>query len=250
MEIDIQADDCFDYDDVPDYIEVADLGWITSFERLEKLTIKCNVHFPSMAGVSSWHDILKEKCFFCKKMLNLKEFILDGGGAFADTTFLSRLHEAFPGLETFSMNGDMKLTDLGKRSCNCDYVETYCQLYDATWPRDKFIGVLKSLATVKNLKLSNLNIKVQDWQPDRFEYGYYDWQFQEAFEIIKKQFPISTGLFQIQDQEYGHSIVKEEMENPVLKEDESRLHTNCVSLELCTFVAHNQTNRGYPLTIT
>ena len=29
MEIDIQADDCFDYDDVPDYIEVADLGWIT-----------------------------------------------------------------------------------------------------------------------------------------------------------------------------------------------------------------------------
>ena len=146
MEIDIQADDCFDYDDVPDYIEVADLGWITSFERLEKLTIKCNVHFPSMAGVSSWHDILKEKCFFCKKMLNLKEFILDGGGAFADTTFLTRLHEAFPGLETFSMNGDMKLTDLGKRSCNCDYVETYCQLYDATWPRDKFIGVLKSLA--------------------------------------------------------------------------------------------------------
>ena len=58
-----------------------------------------------MAGVSSWHDILKEKCFFCKKMLNLKEFILDGGGAFADTTFLTRLHEAFPGLETFSMNG-------------------------------------------------------------------------------------------------------------------------------------------------
>ena len=50
LEIDIQADDCFDYDDVPDYIEVADLGWITSFERLEKLTIKCNVHFPSMAG--------------------------------------------------------------------------------------------------------------------------------------------------------------------------------------------------------
>ena len=97
-------------------------------------------------GVSSWHDILKEKCFFCKKMLNLKEFILDGGGAFADTTFLTRLHEAFPGLETFSMNGDMKLSDLGKTSCNCDYVEDYCLLYDATWPRDKFIGVLKSLA--------------------------------------------------------------------------------------------------------
>ena len=97
-------------------------------------------------GVSSWHDILKEKCFFCKKMLNLKEFILDGGGAFADTTFLTRLHEAFPGLETLSINGDMKLTDLGKRSCNLDYIESYCQLYDATWPRDKFIGVLKSLA--------------------------------------------------------------------------------------------------------
>ena len=83
-----------------------------------------------------------------------------------------------------------------------------------------------------------------------FENGYYDWQFQEAFDIIKKQFPISTGLFQIQDQEYGHCIVKEEMEIPVLKENESRLHTNCVSSELCKFVALNQTNRGYPLRIT
>ena len=116
-------------------------------------------------GVSSWHDILKEKCFFCKKMLNLKEFILDGGGAFADTTFLTRLHEAFPGLETFSMNGDMKPSDLGKKSCNCDYIEDYCQLYDATWPREgfigldsPFIGVLKSLA--KGQLISKANFKV------------------------------------------------------------------------------------------
>ena len=164
MEIDIQADDCFDYDDVPDYIEVADLGWITSFERLEKLTIKCNVHFPSMAGVSSWHDILKEKCFFCKKMLNLKEFNLYGGGAFAETPFLIRLHEAFPGLETFSMNGDLDNFPYNyqKRLRPCYYRGIYFGNFcDATWPVDKFIDVMKSLATVKNLQLSNLIIKIE-----------------------------------------------------------------------------------------
>ena len=150
--IDFLPDD--DVDDDIDGIEVKDLGWITSFERLEKLTIKCNV--SSMSG--SWHGVLKEKCFFCKKMLNLKEFIMHRSDAFADTSFLTRLHEAFPQLETFSMNGNMKLSDLGKRMSECHF--DYDTFYDAIWPRDKFIDVLKSLAKVKKLKLSNLNIKV------------------------------------------------------------------------------------------
>ena len=93
--IDIVPEDG-DWDDSPSVFEVEDLGWITSFERLEKLTIKGNV--SSMEGryiTRSWHDVLKEKCFFCKKMLNLKEFNLYGGGAFAETPFLIGLHEAF-----------------------------------------------------------------------------------------------------------------------------------------------------------
>ena len=222
--IDIQADLDFDYDDVPDYIEVADLGWITSFERLEKLTIKCNVHFPSMAGVSSWHDILKEKCFFCKKMVNLKEFILHGSGAFTNATFLTQLSEAFPQLETFSMNGNMKLSDLGKRMSECHF--DHDTFYDAIWPRDKFIDVLKSLAKVKNLKLSNINIKVEGGHPNGFGDDFYDcsycyWQFREACEIIRKQFPINTGLFQIQDdQMFDHFIVKKKMQELVFRGEE------------------------------
>ena len=211
-----------DYDDGEpiDDIEVKDLGWITSFERLEKLTIKCNV--SSMSG--SWHGALKEKCFFCKKMLNLKEFILHGSGAFADTTFLTRLHEAFPQLETFSMNGNMKLSDLGKRKSECQ--RDYNNFYDAIWPRDKFIDVLKSLAKVKNLKLSNINIKVEGGHPNGIGDDFYDcsfcyWQFREACEIIRKQFPIDTGLFQIQDdQMFDHFIVKKKMQELVFRGEE------------------------------
>ena len=151
--IDFLPDDDVDDDDI-DGIEVKDLGWITSFERLEKLTIKCNVSLMS----GSWHGELKEKCFFCKKMVNLKEFILHGSGAFTDTTFLTQLHKAFPQLETFSMNGNMKLSDLGKRMSEGHF--DHDTFYDAIWPRDKFIDVLKSLAKVKKLKLSNVNIKV------------------------------------------------------------------------------------------
>ena len=217
--IDFLPEDYNDGEPIDD-IEVKDLGWITSFERLEKLTIKCNV--SSMSG--SWHGVLKEKCFFCKKMLNLKEFILHGRGAFADATFLTHLHEAFPQLETFSMNGNMKLSDLGKRMSECHF--DHYTFYDAIWPRDKFIDVLKSLARVKNLKLSNLNIKVEGGPSNSFGIDRYDsstcyYEFQMAVEIIRKQFPLNTGLFQIQDdQEYGHCIVKKEMTKPVLRGEE------------------------------
>ena len=212
-----------DYDDGEpiDDIEVKDLGWITSFERLEKLTIKCNVS-SRMSG--SWHGVLKEKCFFCKKMLNLKEFILHGSGAFTDATFLTQLSEAFPQLETFSMNGNMKLSDFGKRLSECHF--DHDTFNDAIWPRDKFIDVLKSLAKVKNLKLSNLNIKVEGGHPNSFGDDFYDcsycyWQFREAVEIIRKQFQINTGLFQIQDdQMFDHFIVKKKMQELVFRGEE------------------------------
>jgi hypothetical protein len=93
----------------------------------------------------------------------LKELILYGGGAFAEAAFLSRLHEAFPELETFSMNGDMEHSDVGKRASDYFYFEEYQKLNSATWPRNKLIDVLKSLATIKNLELSNLNVKIEFW---------------------------------------------------------------------------------------
>ena len=159
--IDIAPEDG-DWDDSHSVFEVEDLGWITSFERLEKLTIKGNV--SSMEGryvTTSWHKALKEKCFFCKKMLNLKEFNLYGGGAFAQTPFLTRLHEAFPGLETFSMNGNLDNFPYNyqKRQTPCYYRGIYFGNFcDVTLPVDKFIDVLKSLAAVRNLQLSNLVI--------------------------------------------------------------------------------------------
>ena len=220
-----------DYDDGEpiDDIEVKDLGWITSFERLEKLAVKCNVSLVT----GNWHGVLKEKCFFCKKMLNLKEFNLCGGGAFAETPFLTRLHEAFPGLETFSMNGNLSNFPYNyqKRIRPCYYRGIYFGNFcDVTLPVDKFIDVLKSLAAVKNLQLSNLIIKVEGGKYrfsdppyfdhlDKYHYDRRDCavEFQEAFEIITRQFPIATGLFQIyDDQEYGHSILKEKMKKPVL----------------------------------
>ena len=251
--IDIQPEDYLDYDDIGSEIDVESLGWITSFERLEKLTIKCTLHgngHTSMRELeTSWHDVLKEKCFFCKKMPNLKELILYGGGAFAEAAFLSRLHEAFPELETFSMNGDMEHSDVGKRASDYFYFEEYQKLNSATWPRNKLIDVLKSLATVKNLELSNLNVKIEVEPPNYGDWceeygkvipGWFDRskicrkqpldcrpfnaEFQEAVEIIRNQFPITTGLFQIQDQEYGHCIVKRKMKNPVLIGDGSTIN--------------------------
>ena len=229
MVIDFLPDD--DDDDDIDDIEVKDLGWITSFERLEKLTIKGNVSSISETGMfkTTWHGVLKEKCFFCKKMLNLKEFNLYGGGAFAQTPFLTRLHEAFPGLETFSMNGNLDNFPYNyqKRQTPCYYRGIYFGNFcDVTLPVDKFIDVLKSLAAVKNLQLSNLIIKVEGSRSDpyfdhldKYHYDRRDCfvEFQEAFEIIRRQFSIATGLFQIyDDQEYGHSILKEKMKEPVL----------------------------------
>ena len=223
--IDIAPEDG-DWDDSHSVFEVEDLGWITSFERLEKLTIKGNVSSIRETGMfkTTWHGVLKEKCFFCKKMLNLKEFILHGSGAFTDATFLTQLNEAFPQLETFSMNGNMKLSDLGKRKSECQ--RDYNNFYDAIWPRDKFIDVLKSLAKVKNLKLSNINIKVEGGHPNGIGDDFYDcsfcyWQFREACEIIRKQFPINTGLFQIQDdQMFDHFIVKKKMQELVFRGEE------------------------------
>ena len=85
---------------------------------------------------------------------------------------------------------------------------------------------MKSLATVENLQLSNLIIKIEGSRSvpyfdhkDKYHYDRRDCfvEFQEAFEIIRRQFPIATGLFQIyDDQEYGHSILKEKMKEPVL----------------------------------
>ena len=230
MVIDILPEDGGDWDDFPDIFEVGDLGWITSFERLEKLTIKGNVSSISETGMfkTTWHGVLKEKCFFCKKMLNLKELNLYGGGAFAETPFLTRLHEAFPGLETFSMNGDLDNFPYNyqKRRTPCYYRGYYIRnSCDVTLPVDKFIDVLKSLAAVKNLQLSNLIIKVEGSRSDpyfdhldKYHYDLRDCyvEFQEAFEIIKSQFSIATGLFQIyDDQEYGYSILKEKMKKPV-----------------------------------
>ena len=62
MVIDIQPEDYLDYDDIGSKIDVESLGWITSFDRLEKLTIKCTLHgngHTSMRELeTSWHDVL------------------------------------------------------------------------------------------------------------------------------------------------------------------------------------------------
>ena len=58
-------------------------------------------------------------------------------------------------------------------------------------------------------------------------------QFLEAVEIIRKQFPIDTGLFQIQDdQEFGHCIVKKKMQELVFRgEDWPESLDSCDSFE-------------------
>ena len=114
-----------------------------------------------------------------------------------------------------------------KKTFDSDKAKTYFGNFcDVTLPVDKFIDVLKSLAAVENLQLSNLIIKVEGSHSrpyfdhlDKYHYDRRDCyvEFQEAFEIIKRQFPIATGLFQIyDDQDNGHSILKEKMKKPVL----------------------------------
>ena len=81
-------------------------------------------------------------------------------------------------------------------------------------------------------------IKVEGGHPNSFGDDFYDcrycyWQFQEAVEIIRKQFPIDTGLFQIQDdQEFGHCIVKKKMQELVFRgEDWPESLDSCDSFE-------------------
>ena len=62
------------------------------------------------------------------------------------------------------------------------------RLNSATWPRNKLIDVLKSLAKVKNLELSNLNVKIEVEEPSIGDWSEeYCHTLLLAYDIVPKR---------------------------------------------------------------
>ena len=109
---------------VDDILHLDDFNWLQYFKNMEKFEIIST----QLSVCHSWVEDV-----FCENPLTkLKEFECPEQG-FVEDTFLLRLREAFPVMETFSTS----------------------RVSVIHWHIDNFITVLQSLLTVKNLTFRN-----------------------------------------------------------------------------------------------
>ena len=123
-------------------------------------------------------------------MMHLKEVNLGACGAFLRDLFLINLLEAFPNLQRLNIN-------LPKANATIK------------WKIENLTLVLKTLAKVKNLKISNLEVYLERGNDESRDeiLGFLT----EALEITQKKFSEDTSDFKIQEDHYGFIISKEKL---------------------------------------
>jgi len=170
-----------------------DYGWIRYFRNLEKLVL------DGYGNADYDGDFIIEE--FCQNPLTkLKEFRYPRNVYMTDK-FLMKIHEAFPALDTFEIDGDIRA------------FEHYFDGEERSWRIENLIAVLQSLLLIENLTFSNhITMKKVSFRHNRFEYesdlslSETENIFATAFDLVKK-FPMDSVLI-INENIYGYKIVK------------------------------------------
>ena len=174
------------YISVTDWLLNLDSCWIRYFENLEKLEMKF-LNYEIM----NEDDVIEELCqnplFKLKHFRNPRFF-------YKRDTFLMRIFEAFPMIETLVID----------QHCYC------------SWLLENLLSVLQSLLSIKNLSFSDtVNLVGSD-----FSLAETKFIFEAAFDLIK-QFP-DDSIIKIEERVYGYKIIKEKGMLPRI------YHRNCI----------------------
>ena len=161
-------------------LPLAWIKWIPNLRNCEKLTL--NTHIAPKYG--------NFEPFFQNPMMHLKEVNLGACGAFLRDLFLINLLEAFPNLQKLNIN-------LPKANATIK------------WKIENLTLVLKTLAKVKNLKISNLEVYLERGNDESRDeiLGFLT----EALEITQQKFSEDTSDFKIQEDHNGFIISKEKL---------------------------------------
>ena len=161
-------------------LPLAWIKWIPNLRNCEKLTL--NTHIAPKYG--------NFEPFFQNPMMHLKEVNLGACGAFLRDLFLINLFEAFPNLQKLNIN-------LPKANATIK------------WKIENLTLVLKTLAKVKNLKISNLEVYLERGNDEsRDEILRF---LTEALEITQQKFSEDISDFKIQEDHYGFIMSKEKL---------------------------------------
>lgn len=161
-------------------LPLAWIKWIPNLRNCEKLTL--NTHIAPKYG--------NFEPFFQNPMMHLKEVNLGACGAFLRDLFLINLFEAFPNLQKLNIN-------LPKANATIK------------WKIENLTLVLKTLAKVKNLKISNLEVYLERGNDESRDeiLGFLT----EALEITQQKFSEDISDFKIQEDHYGFIMSKEKL---------------------------------------
>ena len=190
--------------------EFKSLEWcssITKFRNLEKLEIGLYL-VPSKNWQSDGSYLDMDREFYINPMTKLKELKLNTVNVFFHDEFLIQLRDFFPNLETFNL---VKLGYQGAFEVEPVEKKISC------WKFIELLDVLRSLASVKNLYLPNMQIVLEPWNGAATyiqNFRKTERVFYQALEIIKHQFSLSIGDFAITDDKHGFVILKEKMKPP------------------------------------
>ena len=161
-------------------LPLAWIKWIPNLRNCEKLTL--NTHIAPKYG--------NFEPFFQNPMMHLKEVNLGACGAFLRDLFLINLFEAFPNLQRLNIN-------LPKANATIK------------WKIENLTLVLKTLAKVKYLKISNLEVYLERGNDESRDeiLGFLT----EALEITQQKFSEDNSDFKIQEDHYGFIISKKKL---------------------------------------
>ena len=172
-----------------------DYGWVQHFKNLEKLVLE---GYPLYNDDEFDEDDVIEE--FCQNPLSkLKEF-QNPSNFYMSDKFLTRIHEAFPVIETFVNEGDV-------RGLGAGYDGDY-----KIWRIENLISVLQSLLSIKNLTFSDhITMNHKYGSVSDLSLAETANIFAVAFDLIK-QFP-KDSIVIINENKFGYKIVKDKLED-------------------------------------
>ena len=185
-------------DKFTEYTEFKIFEWcsnIIHFQNLEELEIKVNIDFAKHGTVEYFLSVVIARKFTENPMTKLKKLKFSHVNAFCQDELLGSLFDAFPNLETLTVEKEVNGGPI-------------------YWKFHELLNVLRSLGHVKNLTLPNMNIHLAPYGADHQNFQVTEKVFRQALHIIQTQFPLSCGNLKITDDKYGFVIIKEKMKRP------------------------------------
>jgi hypothetical protein len=169
-----------------------DYGWVQHFRNLEKLVLE-GYPLYDLNDEFDEDDAIEE---FCQNPLSKLKKFQNPTNFYMSDKFLTRIHEAFPVIETLVNEGDVRGLGTGSDG---DY---------KIWRIENLISVLQSLLSIENLTFSDHITMNHEYGPvSDLSLAETANIFAVAFDMIK-QFP-NDSIVIINENKFGYKIVKE-----------------------------------------